>query len=139
MPLIIGNPKIVIAAYGFTSVCGSRQLSWLSGNSVPTQPWQTYVKSETAITVFGLLMMSGVSPKTCWGIKNYWNNNLYYTVASCWFFLWDLENSVLTKCMLAFFLGIKTLLNLQNGRFMSQLRAFYKTTAFFYKILSLWF
>jgi hypothetical protein len=36
------------------------------------------------------LMMSGVSPETCWAIKKHWNNTFYYTVASCWFFLWDL-------------------------------------------------
>jgi hypothetical protein len=37
------------------------------GRSVPTrcrQP-QTYVKPEAAITVFELLMISGVSPETC--------------------------------------------------------------------------
>ena len=39
---------------------------------------------------FDLLMMGGVSPETCWAIKKYWNNKFYYTVASCWFFLWDL-------------------------------------------------
>jgi hypothetical protein len=33
-------------------------------------------------------MMSGVSPETCWVIKKHWNNKLYYTVASYWFFLW---------------------------------------------------
>ena len=35
-------------------------------------------------------MMGGVSPKTCWAFKKHWNNKFYYTVASCWFFLWDL-------------------------------------------------
>jgi hypothetical protein len=39
---------------------------------------QTYVKLEAAITVFELLMMSGVSLKTCWAIKKHWNNKLYY-------------------------------------------------------------
>jgi len=34
--------------------------------------------------------MGGVSPETCWAIKKHWNNKFYYTVASCWFFLWDL-------------------------------------------------
>jgi hypothetical protein len=43
-----------------------------------------------AITVFELLMMGGVSPETCWEIKKQWNNKFYYTVASCWLFLWDL-------------------------------------------------
>jgi len=35
-------------------------------------------------------MMGGVSPETCWAIKKHWNNKFYYTVASCWFVLWDL-------------------------------------------------
>jgi predicted DCC family thiol-disulfide oxidoreductase YuxK len=48
---------------------------------------QTYVKPEVAITVFELLMMSGVSLETCWAIKKHWNNKFYYTVASCWLFL----------------------------------------------------
>jgi len=51
---------------------------------------QTYAKPEAAVTVFELLMMGGVSPETCWTIKKYWNNKFYYTVASCWFFLWVL-------------------------------------------------
>jgi hypothetical protein len=34
--------------------------------------------------------MGGVSPETCWAIKKHWNNKFYYTVASCWFFLWVL-------------------------------------------------
>jgi len=67
------------------------------GIQVPTfavagscQQPQTYGKPEAAITVFELLMMSGVSLETCWAIKKHWNNKFYYTVASCWFFLWDL-------------------------------------------------
>ena len=35
-------------------------------------------------------MMGSVSPETCWAIKKHWNNKFYYTVASFWFFLWDL-------------------------------------------------
>jgi hypothetical protein len=36
-------------------------------------------------------MMGGVLPETCWAIKKHWNNKFYCTVASCWFFLWDLK------------------------------------------------
>ena len=53
---------------------------------------QSYVKPGVAITVFELLMMSGVSLETCWAIKKYWNNKFYYTVASCWLFLYELYN-----------------------------------------------
>jgi len=49
-----------------------------------------YVKPEAAITVFELLMMGSVLPKTCWAIKKHWSNKFYYMVASYWFFLWYL-------------------------------------------------
>jgi hypothetical protein len=35
-------------------------------------------------------MMGGLSPEMRWAIKEHWNNKFYYTVTSCWFFLWDL-------------------------------------------------
>jgi len=35
-------------------------------------------------------MMSDVFLETCWAIKKHWNNKFYYTVASCWLFLYDL-------------------------------------------------
>jgi hypothetical protein len=50
---------------------------------------QTYVKPEAEITFFELLMMSGVSLETYWTIKKLWNNKFYYTVASCWLFLYE--------------------------------------------------
>jgi hypothetical protein len=69
--LITRSSKPAIAASGFTYVCGCRQLSkaeWelmfpLSLDS-GLQP-ETYVKPEAAITVFELLVMSGVSLETC--------------------------------------------------------------------------
>ena len=60
-----------------------------SGAGSCRQP-QTYVKPEAEITVFELLLMSGVSLETCWAIEKHWNNKFYYTVASCWLFLYDL-------------------------------------------------
>jgi hypothetical protein len=47
---------------------------------------QAYIKPEAAITVFELLMISGVPLETCWVIKKHRNNKFYYTVASCWLF-----------------------------------------------------
>jgi hypothetical protein len=44
------------------------------------------VKPEAAMTVFELLMMSGVSLETRRAFKKR-NNKFYYTVASCWLFL----------------------------------------------------
>jgi len=66
----------------------SINIKWLSHRSGNRQP-KTYVKPEAAIRVFELLIMGGVSPETCWEIKKHSNNKFYYTVASCWFFLWD--------------------------------------------------
>jgi len=59
-------------------------------SNVPYLQPQMYVKPEGAITVSELLMMSRVSLKTCWAIKEHWNNKFYYTVASCWSFLYTL-------------------------------------------------
>ena len=43
-------------------------------------------------------MMGCVSPETCWAIKKHWDNKFYYTVASCWFFLWDSREVVDIIC-----------------------------------------
>jgi hypothetical protein len=40
--------------------------------------------------------------ETCWAIKKQWNNKFYYTVASCWFFLWDLRLRYFQKAENAF-------------------------------------
>jgi len=56
--------------------------------------------TEAAITVFELLMMSGLSLETCWAIKKHWNNKFHYTVTSCWLFLYDLYD--FTSCSLVF-------------------------------------
>jgi len=55
-----------------------------------------YVKPEAAITVFELLMISGVSLEIYWAIKKHCNNKVYYTVASCWLFLQDLFYEYIT-------------------------------------------
>ena len=62
-PPIIRSSKTVIAAFGFTYDFGCRPLRWLSHRSGRLP--RTYVKPEAAITVFELLMMSGVSLETC--------------------------------------------------------------------------
>jgi hypothetical protein len=50
-----------------------------------------------------------LSSETRWAIKKHWNNKFYYTVASCWFFLWDLYYDARihehqTLCYSSFFL-----------------------------------
>jgi hypothetical protein len=69
-------------------VAGCRCVGWAIAAATGNQ--KTYVKPEAAITVLELLMMGGVSPEKCFAIKKHWNDKLYYTAASCWFFLWDL-------------------------------------------------
>jgi hypothetical protein len=103
-----GAQKIVIAASDFTYVYGCRlPLWWLSHRSGNRQP-KTYVKPDAAITVFELLMMGGVSSETCWAIKKHWNNKFYYTVATCWFFLWDLYYDAWIHIYCRYGLGIET-------------------------------
>jgi len=59
------EPKTVTAASGFTNGFGCRlPLRWLGHRSGNRQP-KPFVKPEAAITVFGLLMMGGLSPETC--------------------------------------------------------------------------
>jgi len=87
-PPIVRSTKTAIAASGFTYIVGCSPLRWLTHHS-GRQP-KMNVKPEAAITVFELLTMGVVSPETCWAIKKHWNNTFYYTVASFWFFLWDL-------------------------------------------------
>jgi hypothetical protein len=74
--------KIVIAASSFTYVFGCQPLQRPATKKV--------CKPRGCNYSFEFLMMGGVSPETCWTIKKHWNNKFYYTVASCWFFLWDL-------------------------------------------------
>jgi hypothetical protein len=62
---------------------------WLPAAAM-ARPSRRPATVPVTITIFELLMMGGVSPETCWAIKKHWNNKFYYTVASCWFLLWDL-------------------------------------------------
>jgi len=66
---------------------------------------QIYVKPEAAMTVFELLIMSGVSLETYWAIKKHWNNKFYYSVASCWLFLYNLFYLWLFSSWLCIFLN----------------------------------
>jgi hypothetical protein len=64
----------------------------------PSQPWQlpatiNVCKTRGCNYSFELLMMIGVSLETCWAIKKHWNNKFYYTVASCWLFLYGLPTT----------------------------------------------
>jgi len=69
---------------------------WLPVAAAIGQPSQRHpatinvCKTRECNYTFELLMMGGVSPEKCRAIKKHWNNKFYYTIASCWFFLWDL-------------------------------------------------
>jgi len=77
--------KILIAQH----VSGDTSPIIRSSKTVITASGFTYVFGCGCNYSFELLMMGGVSPETCWAIKKHWNNKFYYTVASCWLFLWD--------------------------------------------------
>jgi len=85
--------KTVIAVSGFTYVCGCWQLSWLSGNSVPIQPWQLPVTTNVCKTrdcnySFKLLMMmSGEFPfshDSCQQPQTYVKPETAITVLNSW-------------------------------------------------------
>jgi hypothetical protein len=84
---------------------------------------KTYVKPEAAITVFELLLMGGLSPETCWAIKKQQNNKLYYTVASCWFFLrvlyYDARIHERQVTVLSSLLNISTTFQSNNNHFLT--------------------
>jgi hypothetical protein len=47
-------------------------------------------KTRGCYCSFRLLMMGGVSPETCWASYKYGIINFWYTVASCWIYLFEL-------------------------------------------------
>jgi len=88
------KPEGALTVFELLMMSGmSLETCWAINHDSCQQP-QTYVKPEGAITVFELLMMSCVSLETCWAIKKHWINKFYYTVASCWLFLYDLYYDV---------------------------------------------
>jgi hypothetical protein len=87
MPSIIRSSKIVILASDFTYFRLPAPAMTKASQGPKTK---NVCKTRGWNYTFEFLMMSGVSPETCWAIKKCWNNKFYYKVASCWFFLWDL-------------------------------------------------
>jgi hypothetical protein len=56
-----------------------------------TRPTTFHVwKTRGCQCSFKLLMMGGVSPETCWASYKYGIINVWYTVAPCWIFLYEL-------------------------------------------------
>jgi hypothetical protein len=106
---MIRSSKTVIAASGFTYVFGCQQLRWLSHRSC----WQLKNVCKTRGCNYsfwapddGRFIRSSKTVIAASGftyvIKKHWNNKFYYTVASCWSFLWDLKFNVswqATKCL----------------------------------------
>jgi hypothetical protein len=84
-----GAPNCICSLW-FIYTCGDQPLSRLSGNSHPA--WTTAGHHMCIYTrgckySLELLMMSGMPLETCWACNKFWNNKLYYKVASCWLFL----------------------------------------------------
>jgi len=81
-----------ISLWLLAAVMAEWEFSFHSAMTAAGSQPQMYVKPEAAITVFELLMIRAVLLETCWAIKKLWNNKFYYTVASCWLFLYDSLN-----------------------------------------------
>ena len=94
------KPKTALAASGFSYVEGCWTCSWwtLSGTYCAWQRPSTtrlttfYVwKTRGCQCSFRFLMMGGVSPETCWASYKYGTiKKIWYIVASCWIFLYEL-------------------------------------------------
>jgi hypothetical protein len=93
---------------------------WLP-TAAMAQPWQlpatkNVCKTRDCNTVFELLMMGRVSPETCWATNKHLNNKFYYTVASCWFFPWDLYYDARIQEHLAYFTCTKIVMRSSNSQ-----------------------
>jgi len=71
-----------------------------------TRPTTFYVwKTRGCQCSFRLLMMSGVSPETCWASYKYGIIKFWYIVASCWIFVYEtaylLNASTFNLCLSA--------------------------------------
>jgi hypothetical protein len=88
------GPKTALAASGFSYVEGCWMCSWwtLSGIICPTSSNNLpRIKNQRLSVQLWLLMMGGVSPETCWASYKYEIIKFWYTVASCWIFLYELK------------------------------------------------
>ena len=93
------EPKTALVASGFSYVVGCWTCIWWTlwgtysaWQSPPnTRPTTFRVwKTRGCQCSFRLLMMGGVSPKTFWASWKYGIIKVWYTVASCWIFLYEL-------------------------------------------------
>jgi hypothetical protein len=84
------EPKTALATSGFSYVGSCWTCRWWTWRLPTTRPTSFHVwKTRGCQCSFRLLMMGGVSPGTCWasytcGIIKFW-----YTVVSCWIFLYE--------------------------------------------------
>ena len=95
-----------ISLWLLAAVMAEWEFSFHSAMTAAGSQPQMYVKPEAAITVFELLMIRAVLLETCWAIKKLWNNKFYYTVASCWLFLYDSLNCTCQKIVLEYFVKL---------------------------------
>jgi len=101
------EPKTALAASSFAYVEGCWTCSWwiFSGTVSPVpdnahqlhvQQTSTYKKPEPASAVLGSWWWA-VSTETCWTSYKYGIIKFWYIVASCWIFLYELNQSVWEK------------------------------------------
>ena len=84
-PLVFRMWKVVVR------VVGGRQAHCAWQRPPTTRPTPFHVwQTRGCQCSFRLLMMGGVSPETCWASHKYGIIKFWYTVASCWIFLYEL-------------------------------------------------
>jgi hypothetical protein len=83
--------KTTLAASGFSYMEGCLDLCCAWQRPANTRPTTFHVwKTRVWECTFRLLMMGGVSPKTRWALYNYIIIKVWYIVAPCWIFLYEL-------------------------------------------------
>jgi len=88
------EPKTALAASGFSYVEGCWTCSWWTSGCAWQRPPTTcpttfHVWKTRGCQCSFWLLMIGASPKTCWASDKYGIIKFWYTVASCWIFLYE--------------------------------------------------
>jgi len=85
-PLVFHTGKVVWRAVGG---CCQAQSAWQRPPIARPTTFPVW-KTRGCQCSFRLLMMGGVSPETCWAPYKYGIIKVWYIVASCWIFLYEL-------------------------------------------------
>jgi hypothetical protein len=87
-PLVFIIPWKVVerVASGYCQV----QCAWQYPPTTRSTIFHGIMKNQRVFCSFRLLMLSGVSPETCWASYKYGIIKFWYIVVSCWIFLYEL-------------------------------------------------